>query len=131
MATAMTTSRNSPNPVTRVLETVRAVDETGLEELQVAVDELQGGVKRLMADRELAEKRRQEEMDEIRRALSKLARDVEVRQGKQPRVETTMGLEPEVGEGPTSAAAVSRECGIGDNDYCGNIRVDGFDNRLS
>ncbi|CAL1393102.1 unnamed protein product [Linum trigynum] len=44
-------------------------------------------------------------MDEILRALSKLARDAEVRQGKPPISETTMGLEREVGEEPTAAAA--------------------------
>ncbi|CAL1353330.1 unnamed protein product [Linum trigynum] len=103
-AAAPAVERNPQNPTTRALESVMVVDETGLKELQIAVGELQVAVKRLMVDREVVEDRRREEMDEIRRTLSKLTLDAEAKQGNPPRIETPVDLGHEGGEGPIVAA---------------------------
>ncbi|CAL1411922.1 unnamed protein product [Linum trigynum] len=81
------TSLKNPSPqVVRILETVTMVDETGVDELQVAVKEL-------MTDREHAEKRRQEDKEEILQAIARLTKDLEVTRGRQQRIKAKMGLE--------------------------------------
>ncbi|CAL1413062.1 unnamed protein product [Linum trigynum] len=91
-AAAATAAVAAATAAARAGETVRVVDETGLEEIHIAMGELQITVKRLMVEREIAEERRREEMDEIRRALSKLTRDPEARQGNPPGIETLIDL---------------------------------------
>ncbi|CAL1355216.1 unnamed protein product [Linum trigynum] len=68
---------------------VTLVDETG-------VDELMAALKELMADLAHAERRRQEDKEEILRAIAKLKKYLEVTQERQQRIEATMGLEFEV-----------------------------------